>query len=57
MPRFTEIRMTRLLPLLAAVFMWAGIDLAQIKPAAGIRQNTPNVHAFINARIFIAPAE
>src|SRR2546427_517597 len=47
--------MQRLLSLLAALFICAGIGLAQIKPAAGIRQNTPNVHAFINARIFVAP--
>ena len=29
--------------------------LAQIKPAVGIRQNTPNVHAFTNAKIVVAP--
>ena len=30
---------------------------AQIKPAVGIRPNTPNVHAFTNARIVIAPGK
>jgi imidazolonepropionase-like amidohydrolase len=47
--------MTRSLAILAAVIMLAGIALAQIKPAAGIRQNTPTVHAFINAKIVIGP--
>jgi imidazolonepropionase-like amidohydrolase len=30
---------------------------AQIKPAVGIRQNTPSVHAFTNARIVISPGK
>ena len=29
----------------------------QIKPAAGIRQNTPSVHAFTNAKIVTAPGK
>jgi imidazolonepropionase-like amidohydrolase len=28
---------------------------AQFRPAVGIRQNTPRVHAFTNARIVVAP--
>lgn len=30
---------------------------SQIKPAVGIRQNTPGVHAFTNARIITAPGK
>jgi len=30
-------------------------SVAQIKPPVGIRQNTPDVHAFMNARIVVAP--
>jgi len=33
------------------------ILLSQTKPTDGIRQNTPNVHAFINARIVQAPGK
>jgi imidazolonepropionase-like amidohydrolase len=28
---------------------------AQVAPAVGIRQNTPDVHAFVNARIVVSP--
>ncbi|HEV8538537.1 MAG TPA: hypothetical protein VGR15_06400, partial [Bacteroidota bacterium] len=31
--------------------------LAQVKPAVGIRQNTPAVHAFTNARIVASPGK
>ena len=55
MPRCSGLRITRSLAFLAAVLMSAGIGLGQIKPATGIRQNTPNVHAFINARIVVGP--
>jgi imidazolonepropionase-like amidohydrolase len=30
---------------------------AQVAPAVGIRDNTPDVHAFINARIVVAPGK
>ncbi len=30
-------------------------SVGQIKPPVGIRQNTPDVHAFTNARIVVAP--
>ena len=55
MPRFSEMRITQSLAFVATVFVLSGISLAQIKPAAGIRQNTPNVHAFINAKIVVGP--
>ncbi|HMD13629.1 MAG TPA: hypothetical protein VKI62_03310, partial [Bacteroidota bacterium] len=37
------------------VILIAGQSLAQIKPPVGIRQNTPDVHAFTNARIVVTP--
>lgn len=30
---------------------------AQVAPAVGIRQNTPRVHAFVNARIVVSPGK
>jgi imidazolonepropionase-like amidohydrolase len=33
----------------------AGVVHAQIKPPVGIRQNTPSVHALVNAKIVVAP--
>ncbi len=38
------------LTLVAAIPVWA-----QVAPAVGIRQNTPEVHAFTNARIVVSP--
>ena len=45
-------RCTTLLLLLAA-----GLALAQTPPTIGLRDNTPTVHAFINARIVVAPGK
>jgi hypothetical protein len=33
----------------------AGLVHAQIKPPVGIRQNTPSVHALVNAKIVVSP--
>jgi imidazolonepropionase-like amidohydrolase len=38
-----------------ALFMIPEATFCQIEPAAGIRQNTPTVHAFTNAKIVISP--
>ena len=42
-----------LLAVLAALS--AAALVGQIKPAVGIRQNTPAVHAFTNARVVVSP--
>jgi imidazolonepropionase-like amidohydrolase len=42
------------LPGLFVVFAY-GIGMGQTAPAEGIRQNTPAVHAFVNARIVSSP--
>ncbi len=42
----------------AAMFFAAAIPApAQVAPAVGIRQNTPEVHAFTNARIVVSPGK
>ena len=38
----------------SAFALWNGAH-AQTRPAEGLRQNTPNVHAFTNAKVVIAP--
>ncbi len=45
----------RRLALIALLVGIAALLQAQIKPAIGIRQNTPAVHAFTNARIVVSP--
>ncbi|TAK59389.1 MAG: hypothetical protein EPO24_07905, partial [Bacteroidetes bacterium] len=42
---------------LMALVVCAGVLLAQTEPPVGIRQNTPSVHAFTNAKIVIAPGK
>ena len=52
----TSLVTIRRLALLALLVMGiAALLPAQIKPAVGIRQNTPSVHAFTNARIVVSP--
>jgi len=43
------------LPLLLALSLTTPL-MAQVAPAVGIRQNTPAVHAFTNARIVVSPS-
>lgn len=43
--------------LLIAMLTPYGSIISQIRPAVGIRQNTPSVHAFTNARIVTAPGK
>ncbi|HLF15406.1 MAG TPA: amidohydrolase family protein [Bacteroidota bacterium] len=45
------------LPVALTVLLWAATMPAgaQVAPAVGIRQNTPEVHAFTNARIVVSP--
>ncbi len=42
-----------------AVLLWAAPAPvgAQVAPAVGIRQNTPEIHAFTNARIVVSPGK
>ena len=47
--------MYRLRVLLVALTLVPSMLFTQIKPVAGIHQNTPAVHAFTNAKIVIAP--
>ena len=47
-------RCLTVLPFLLA-WTWTAPLAAQVAPAVGIRQNTPEVHAFTNARIVISP--
>src|SRR5437016_12675609 len=48
----------RLWPAVALIFtVLPSLMLGQIRPVAGIRQNTPAVHAFTNARIVTAPGK
>ncbi|MBI1803394.1 MAG: amidohydrolase family protein [Ignavibacteriae bacterium] len=39
------------------ILVSATMLIGQIRPAVGIRQNTPSVHAFTNTRIVIAPGK
>ncbi len=49
-------RACALFVLVPMLFALAGLPLfGQVKPAVGIHQNTPNVHAFTNARIVVSP--
>lgn len=48
--------MKRLSPLLVLALI-AGPLLAQIAPVTGLRENTPTVHAFTNARIAVSPGK
>jgi imidazolonepropionase-like amidohydrolase len=43
-------------PLILAVFLSSSL-FAQIEPTTGLRDNTPAVHAFVNARIVITPGK
>ncbi len=42
---------------LLMAFLLSAVGTAQIQPAVGIRQNTPDVHAFVNAKIVLAPGK
>jgi imidazolonepropionase-like amidohydrolase len=47
-----------LFAVLAALVVAAAVPAAaQVAPAVGIRQNTPDVHAFVNARIVVSPGK
>ncbi|MGH7453826.1 MAG: hypothetical protein ACRENG_20920, partial [bacterium] len=48
---------TSLLSVLLILFWSAGLVFAQTSPTDGMRDNTPKVHALINARIIIAPGQ
>ena len=52
-----SLKVTTLLLLLINLIFLADQSEGQIKPAVGIRQNTPTVHAFINAKIVVAPGK
>ena len=55
---FIFTRFTRLVTVsLALLCLFASFLLAQTEPPVGIRQNTPNVHAFTNAKIVISPGK
>lgn len=41
----------------ATIIAMPAVVLSQVKPPVGIRQNTPSVHAFTNARIVTAPGK
>ena len=43
--------------ILMFLLLATGWTLAQIAPTTGLRENTPTVHAFINARIVTAPGK
>ena len=43
--------------ILTFLFLPTGWVLAQITPTTGLRENTPTVHAFTNARIVTAPGK
>lgn len=40
---------------MAALVLQPSLVFSQTRPAEGLRQNTPNVHALLNARIVVAP--
>jgi len=40
-----------------ALFLLPAVLCAQISPTEGLRDNTPSVHAFVNARIIVAPGK
>ena len=59
MSAFQSPALRRLL-LVPVVLLVSGLTArlqAQVAPAVGIRQNTPAVHAFTNARIVTAPGK
>src|SRR5579862_6776496 len=53
--RFLRFRLISSLLCLAGVLIVASLSFGQNSPAVGIRKNTPDVHAFTNARIVISP--
>jgi imidazolonepropionase-like amidohydrolase len=42
-------------PVLITLLLLHSLSYSQTRPAEGLRQNTPNVHALTNARIVVAP--
>ncbi len=53
LPRFSR----RVFVSLALLSLFASFVLAQTEPPLGIRQNTPSVHVFTNAKIIVAPGK
>lgn len=49
--------LNRLYQFFIVLLCLAGVSVAQIAPVTGLRENTPTVHAFTNARIVTAPGK
>src|ERR1051326_345102 len=53
-----DIRISRACRMTATLLFLCGATIvAQTRPAVGIRQNTPSVHALVNAKIVVAPGK